>query len=759
MKRGSAFGQAGRGGAVTELDFTIQGMSCSACAARIERVVGRMDGVREAAVSFPLRTAWVQLEAGAATREEVADKIKQLGFTAMTTESAGQGLRKERKALLIRLIASLIMTLPLLATMLQHIPLLQPLMALLPAWIFLPWLQLFLATVIQFVIGMPFYFGAYYAIRQRSANMDVLVALGTTAAYLYSHYVVFSEGFIHSADWPQHAAPLYFETSAVVMTAVLLGKFIETNASLRTHDESLGFGKLQSGTATVEREGELTELKTEFVREGDVVVVQGGEMIPVDGTVQSGESHVDESLLTGESLGAAKLAGDLVWAGTLNIYGTLRIETKAAGHDTMLNRIADLVKQGQRSKSTIQSQVDAAAGWFVPMMLLIAAGSFLAWGLWLAPGDWGQATVCALAVLLAACPCALGLAAPISLAIASGRLAKRGIIAKEASVLERLAAIRTIVLDKTGTLTEGKPKVSHLQTFSLGQTAFLRIVAALEAESSHPLAEAIREEARRLGMTVTDAEAIVITAGGGVQGRIRGVNYSLGNLRFIERQGFSVGPWASQAAKLREKLGETVLYATQEGECIGIVSFADRLKADAARTVISLRKLGIAPIVATGDHESPARAAAGAIGIRDVHASMLPEGKLTLVESLKRRGGRVAVAGDGWNDAPALAAADVGIAMGSGTEAALAAGHLTLLFSRLPAIPEAVRISRQTIRNIRQNLAFAFLYNAVIIPFAAAGLLEPWMAGTAMALSSVSVVGNALRLNTRLRSVEDGAPR
>lgn len=758
MKKGAAFGQAGRGGAVTELDFTIQGMSCSACAARIERAVGRMEGVREAAVSFPLRTAWVQLDKGMVTPEDVEGKINGLGFTVMTTESAGQSLRKERTALLIRFAASALLTLPLLTAMLQHVPILQPLSDVLPAWLHQPWLQLLLATIIQFVIGMPFYFGAYHAIRQRSANMDVLVVLGTTAAYLYSHYVVFSEGFIHGADWPRHGSPLYFETSAVVMTAILLGKLIETNASLRTHDESLGFGRLQSGTAMVEREGGVTEVRTEFVREGDIVVVKGGEMIPVDGTVKAGESMVDESLLTGESLGAAKLPGDPVWAGTTNIYGngTLRIETKAAGHDTMLSRIAELVRQGQRSKSSIQSQVDAAAGWFVPMMLMIAAAAFLTWGMLLTPGDWGKAAMCAIAVLLAACPCALGLAAPISLAIASGRLAKRGIIAKEASVLERLAAIRTIVLDKTGTLTEGKPKVKHVQPFGTGQAALIRTAAALEAESRHPLAEAIREEAKRQGIKVSDAEDIVMTAAGGVQGRIHGTEHTFGNLRHIERLGYSVGAAAEQAAKPRERLGETVLYAMKEGVCIGIVSYADRLKEDAARTIVDLRRLGVNPIVATGDHEAPAKAAALAIGIRDVHAAMLPEGKLSLVDGLKKKGRRVAVAGDGWNDAPALAAADVGIAMGSGTEAALAAGHLTLLFSRLPAIPEAIRISRLTLRNIRQNLAFALLYNAIIIPFAALGLLQPWMAGTAMALSSVSVVGNALRLNTVLRKAADG---
>ncbi|WP_053375834.1 heavy metal translocating P-type ATPase [Paenibacillus sp. FJAT-27812] len=734
------------------IDFAVQGMSCSACAARIEKAVGKMDGVQMAAVSFPLRTAWVQFKPGRLGAVQIAERVKQLGFMALLNETAKEGLHKEHKTLKLRLIVSAILTLPLLTGMAQHIPLLEPLLTSLPTWLMLPWLQLALATIIQFVIGLPFYFGAYHAVRERSANMDVLVVIGTTVAYLYSHYAVFQNGLLRPiATSIAHSPPLYFETSAVVITAVLLGKYIEVSASLRAQQGSEGYGKLQSQTAAVERAGEVVHIQTEFVRAGDIVIVQAGEVVPVDGVVCGGQSAADESLLTGESLPIAKREGDAVWAGTRNESAPLRIRTKAAGHDTMLNRIQELVRQAQRSKSAIQRNVDAAAGLFVPAMLVFALATVVMWGAFLEPGNWSKAFVCAIAVLLAACPCALGLAAPISLVIASGRLAKQGIIAKEAGALERLARIQTIIFDKTGTLTEGKPHVSAMLALEGSRASLLRIAAAAEADAVHPLAIAIIREANKLGLVIPEASEFAFTPGGGVEAVVLDRRFAIGNARFAAERNWVVSGAAAAFAKQREKSGETVLYAASDGHCVGVIAFSDTIKANAKNTIKALKALGVSSMLATGDHEAPALAAAKAVGIASVHASMLPEHKVELVEKLKRRGKRVAMAGDGWNDAPALAAADVGLAMGEGTDAALSAGHMTLLFSRLQAIPEAIKISRLTIRNVRQNLTFAFIYNVIIIPFAAFGLLEPWMAGTAMALSSVSVVANALRLTGQLR--------
>lgn len=738
------------------IDFAVHGMSCSACAARIEKAVSKMEGVQMAAVSFPLRTAWVQFKPERVEAKQIAERVKQLGFSALLNENAKKGLRKEHEILRLRLAVSVLLTLPLLTGMLQHIPLLEPLLQYLPDWLSLPWLQLSFATIIQFVIGLPFYFGAYYAMRERSANMDVLVVIGTTAAYLYSHYVVFQNGLFRPlAETAAHAPPLYFETSAVVMTAVLLGKYIETSASLKAQSGSDGYSKLQSQTAAVERAGEIVNIQTEFVRAGDIVIVTAGEIIPVDGVITAGHSAADESLLTGESLPVSKREGDQAWAGTRNETAQLRIRTQAAGHDTMLNRIQELVRQAQRSKSAIQRNVDAAAGWFVPVMLVFALVTVLMWGLILDPGDWSKAFICGIAVLLAACPCALGLAAPISLVIASGRLAKQGIIAKEAGALERLAGIQTIIFDKTGTLTEGKPQVSAFLAVKGNRAALLRMAAAAEAESAHPLSAAIRQEANKLGLVIPASSNHVFTPGGGVEAVIHEQKFSIGNAGFAGERKWPISSEVIAFAKFHEQLGETVLYLAIDDHCAGAVAFNDRVKANAKETVKQLKKLGVAVVLATGDHEAPAHAAAKAAGITQVHASMLPESKLELVESLKRKGKRVAMAGDGWNDAPALAAADVGLAMGEGTDAALSAGHMTLLFSRLQAIPEAIRISRLTIRNVRQNLSFAFVYNVIVIPFAAFGLLEPWMAGTAMALSSVSVVGNALRLSGQLKRTSE----
>jgi len=710
-----------------------------------------MPGVQEAAVSFPLRTAWVQYDPGQLQSETIAERVRSLGFKALQSEAAKDGLIKERNWLRLRLIISTLLTIPLLASMVHHFPLLAMYSYWLPEWLTLPWLQLLLATIVQFFIGLPFYLGAYHALRARSANMDVLVAVGTSAAYLFSHYTVFRDGLTGAGI---AAAPLYFETSAVVITAVLLGKYIETSVSLNAQRESIGYEGLHSKWTKVERAGSIIALQTEFVRVGDIAIIEAGDHIPIDGVMCGGISAVDESLLTGESMPIVKREGDAVWAGTRNETERIRVRTQAAGHDTMLSRIQELVRGAQRSKSHIQTNVDKAAGLFVPMMLLFSALTFILWAFVLKPGDWSKAYVCAIAVMLAACPCALGLAAPISLVIGAGRLAKKGIITKEAGALERLSRIDTIVLDKTGTLTEGKPRLTAVFTTQIGRTALIRLAASAESSSAHPFARAIRKEADKLGLVLPDAEQQQEVIGG-VEAVIEKSRFAIGSKRLAELRGWLVDRPSQQFAEEREKLGESVVYAALDGKCVGIMAFQDQNKPYARQAVSMLKQLGIQTLVATGDREAPAQAAAKAAGIRTVHAAMLPEMKLALIERLKRSGRRTAMAGDGWNDAPALAAADVGFAMGDGTAAALHAGHITLLYSRLNGIPDAIRTSRLTIRNIRQNLTFAFIYNMLIIPFAAAGLLQPWMAGAAMALSSVSVVGNAMRLRGQLKTLSD----
>jgi copper-(or silver)-translocating P-type ATPase len=733
------------------IDLSVQGMSCTACAARIEKNVGKMPGVEAVAVSYSARTAWVQYKPELIQPSAIMEQIGKLGFKADLPENAKEGFEKERSRLRLRLMISLLLTAPLLTAMVQH---LAPFAQIeLPAVLTNPWLQLGLATIIQFIIGLPFYIGAYHAIRSRATNMDVLVATGTSAAYLYSHFLVFNAD--RSALYA-HEVPLYFETSAVVITAVLLGKFIEASVTSRAQQDASGYSKLLNTVVRVERAGVEMEIKTEFVRENDYVLVQAGQIIPVDGVISSGESEIDESLLTGESVPLAKRSGDQVWAGTKNESTALRIRTTAAGYATMLSRIVDLVRQAQRSKSMIQRQVDTVSAWFVPAMLLLSLGTFVIWVTIADPGNWTTAFRCAVAVVLAACPCALGLATPISLVVASGRLAKRGIVVKEAGALERLAQLNMLVLDKTGTLTEGKPKVNSIHAVMGSKQGLLRLAAAVEATSTHPLAIAIRAEAMQAGLVPPAASDFVYTSGKGVEALVEQRRIGIGNASFAASRHWSFSsPSIRSYAEERQKLGETVLYAADNNRVIGAISFLDTVKPFAKSAVSRLRKAGVTVLLATGDHPAPALSAAQTAGITpaQVYANMLPEDKLELVDRLKEQDYKVGMAGDGWNDAPALAAADVGLAMGDGTDAALTAGHITLLQPRMTALPEALLISRLTVRNVRQNLTFAFIYNAFIIPFAACGMLQPWMAGTAMAFSSVSVVGNAIRLSSRLRKV------
>ncbi|MFC4775295.1 heavy metal translocating P-type ATPase [Paenibacillus sp. GCM10023252] len=732
---------------VQVIDLQLQGMSCTACAARIEKSLRRMEGVEAVSVSFPARTAWVQYQPAIVEQSQMISQIGKLGFHAAVPESGRSSLQQELKSLRLRLWLSILLTLPLLASMTHHYEWLSAIPV--PQLLLQPWLQLALATVVQFAVGMPFYFGAYHALRQRAANMDVLVVIGTTAAYLYSHYMVVTGGL--GTDRGGHELPLYFETSAVVITAVLLGKYLEGAASSRAQQEVDGYHKLLNHMVTVERAGQHEQIRAAFVREGDIVIVEAGETIAVDGIVLSGSADVLEALLTGESLPVLRKNPNRVLAGTEAISGSLRIRTIAAGEGTLISRISELVKQAQASKSELGRQVDRVAGWFVPAMLVCAALTFVLWWALLDPGNTAHAFVCAIAVMLAACPCAMGLAAPISLVIASGKLAKRGIIVKDAGALERLSRMDTLVVDKTGTLTEGKPVVSGIYTeMPGGRQALLRLAAAAELQLQHPLAKAIAAAAADAGLVPPTAEHTQTIPGKGVAARIGGKRIGIGNARLAAEQGWTVGGGIHAFAQSRESAGQTVLFVAEEGRCMGSIALTDRVKLSSIQAVKQLRRDGITVMLATGDHPAPALAAAKAAGIGQLHASMLPEGKLALIQQLKAEGRRVGMAGDGWNDAPALAAADIGLAMGDGTDAALSAGHLTLVKSRLTAIPEALQISRLTLRNIRSNLMFALLYNIMIIPFAAAGLLEPWMAGTAMALSSVSVVGNALRLSGQI---------
>ncbi|MBW7473196.1 cation-translocating P-type ATPase [Paenibacillus oenotherae] len=720
------------------LDLRIQGMSCTACAARIEKVVGRMEGVTEISVHYAARSANIRYAPHIATTKGIVDAITRLGFGAAPFGGHGGSDDNEQGALLARFLLAALLTLPLLWAMAHHYSWLQNVPV--PLLLQSPLLQFGLAAIVQFYIGMPFYFRAYYALRERSANMDVLVAVGTTAAFGYSYYAMLA------------GLPLYFETSAVVISAVLLGKLLEAAASERVMRESEGYAELQSRDAVVVRSGSRQRIPLQQIEAGEQIIAEVERLIPVDGYVVEGHAMVDESFLTGESMPVMKSEGDAVFAGTMVRGGAeLLVRVKATQGDTLLGRIAALTRQAQATKSTIGRKVDRLAAIFVPVMIVLSLVTMLLWLLVLKPGDAATAAVHALAVLLAACPCALGLAAPISLVLASGKLARRGIVLKEAGALERLAQLDTIVIDKTGTLTEGKPSLTGMSASYGSAASLLRAAAAVEAGSQHPYADATAEAARLAGLTVPPASAFRSSPGLGVEAIVEGKRVEVGSARYGAGQGWEPGRTEQQFASRQEAAGETVIYIAIDGRCVGAMAFADSLKRSSKEAVAALQAEGVAVLLATGDHSSPAAYAGKAAGIAEVHASMTPHQKVELIQRLQEEGHVVGMAGDGWNDAPALAAANISFTMGGGTEAALQAGHFTLVQARLTGIVDALHISGLTLRNIRQNLAFAFLYNAVIIPFAAFGGLKPWMAGTAMALSSISVVGNALRLGNQLR--------
>ena len=485
------------------------------------------------------------------------------------------------------------------------------------------------------------------------------------------------------------------------------------------------------------------------------------QYIPVDGIVQRGEAYVEEALLTGEQGLISKGVGDRLWAGTFQAQGNLVLLTTATGHQTMLNRIRELVRQGQRSKTSIQRQVDKVIRWFVPAILVLAISTLLCWVIWGEAGTLSEGVFSALAVLLVACPCALGLAAPISLSITSSRLVKHGLIVKDASVLERLAEVDAVIFDKTGTLTEGKLSISYMKSFNMSRSQLLTYVGALEKKEEHPIAHAIQMELRSQAVRdngatelVIDVERVISYPGRGVTGYIANKQFIVGNERLLEQHHIKLPAHIVEIATERLMHGETLIYCIQNERCVGLIGLSDGLKRTAKKSILLLQKLGVHTIMATGDHPAPAYRIAREVGITDVNAKLLPEQKLELLQKLQANGSTIAMVGDGWNDAPALASAHIGIAMSNSTEAALHAGHMTLLYSQLTSIPISIEMSRMTVRNIKQNLGFALIYNSIMLPFAALGFLQPWMAGIAMALSSVCVVFNALSLHVRLNHAE-----
>lgn len=728
------------------MDFEITGMTCAACSTRIEKGLNRLEGISQANVNLALETAHVEYSPMHTNVKEIIRKVEQLGYKAIPKQEAQDtaDLRKreiDRKKWMW--VISAILSLPLLWAMVGHFSFTSWVPV--PALFMNPWFQLILATPVQFIIGGQFYVGAYKALRNGSANMDVLVALGTSAAYFYSVYLTIQSLGMGNME---HTVEMYYETSSVLITLILVGKWFEALAKGRSSEAIKSLMGLQAKTALVVRNGEEVSIPMEEVIVGEIIIVKPGEKIPVDGRVLEGISSVDESMLTGESIPIEKHEGDKVIGATLNKNGVLRMEATKIGKDTTLAQIIQVVEAAQGSKAPIQRIADVISGIFVPVVVGIALITFLVWYFGIEQGQFASALEKAIAVLVIACPCALGLATPTSIMAGSGRAAEFGILFKGGEHLESAQRIGVVVLDKTGTVTNGKPVLTDVLPIApMTESSLLRMTAAVEKHSEHPLADAIVSEAidRSKGLPLPVAKQFENIPGYGVTAWVDGRKMLVGTRKLMSQNGLDIGTAHEDMNQLEES-GKTAMLVAVDGKYAGIVAVADTIKETSKEAVNRLIDMGIDVVMITGDNERTAKAIAKQAGITRVLAEVLPEGKAEEVKKLQQSGKVIAMVGDGINDAPALATADIGMAVGTGTDVAMEAADVTLMRGDLNAVADAVMMSRRTMSNIKQNLFWALAYNAIGIPIAASGFLAPWVAGAAMAFSSVSVVLNALRL-------------
>ncbi len=711
--------------------FQITGMTCAGCSARLNKMLAALPGVISADVNFSIEQARIVLVPGMQTPAALREQIEALGFGAQLAQGSASGRRQqllEREAqeaatarqAQTRVIVSALLTLPLLAGMLA--------MAGLLPWHLPAWLELLLATPVQFWIGARFYRGAWLAIKNRSANMDVLVATGTSAAYFYSLYLLLTLGMAASGQ-------LYFEASAIIITLISLGKLLEARARRSTQSAIRELMALRPETATVWRGESWQSVAIDEVLRGDRLRVLVGERVPVDGRIVSGASELDESILTGESLPVPRSAGDKVLGGAINRSGVLEIEATTVGEDSSLSKIIALVENAQMGKAPLQQLVDKVSAVFVPVVMAIALFTLLVW--YAISNDFGQALLAAVAVLVIACPCALGLATPAAIVTGTGVAARHGILIKDVDTLQKAHAIKALIFDKTGTLTQGKPVLASWS----GNDEQLRLAAALQQVSEHPLALAMREAVGKEA-TLPQPEAVEVRVGAGIVGQVAGHTVAIGNGSLLAQLDIAVPQQGEQAAD-----GATRVWVAIDGVVAGIAALADTLRPESPDAIAILRQRGIASWLVSGDAPAPVAHIAAKLGLDGAFDSVLPAGKVEKVEALRAQtSGLVAMVGDGVNDAPALAAADVGIAMGSGSDVAMETASITLMRSDPRLVADAIDISAATWRTIQQNLFWAFVFNIIGIPLAALGYLSPELAGAAMALSSITVLSNSLLL-------------
>nr|WP_067620417.1 heavy metal translocating P-type ATPase [Alicyclobacillus acidiphilus] len=711
-----------------EVEFNIEGMTCAACAARIEKVVSRLDAVKSVNVNLASEKAHISFVPGVIQESDLIRAIEKAGYGAKLASETGaeeekRRKRQEYKREVIKFWVSAVITAPLV---IQMFVMLFGGMAFIPNWV--SWL---LATPVQFYIGWRFYKGAYHSLRGGAANMDVLVALGTTVAYVYSAILTI-----------QGRPDVYFDSSATVVTLIFMGKLLETRAKAKSSSAIEALAKLGAKVAHVLRDGQEIDVPVEELRVGDIVRVRPGEKVPSDGIIKEGNTTIDESFLTGESLPVAKSPGDPVVGASVNQTSAFTMEVTKVGSDTALAQVIRLVDQAQGSKAPVQRLADKISGIFVPIVLAIALVTLILWGIF---GGWSHGLIAAVAVLVIACPCSLGLATPTAIMVGTGLGAESGILIKGGEHLELAHKVNTVVFDKTGTITSGKPQVTDVWTVeSVSEQYLIKIASALESLSEHPLGTAVVKYSKEQNVAIPSASSVQAIPGKGIEGVVEGRTIRIGNRRWLSETGVTSFP--EETLVEFENAGKTAIMVASDEKLLGVIAIADTIKPDAKDTVRQLKDMGIEVWMITGDNERTANAVAAQVGIQNVIAGVLPADKSAKVNELRRDGRIVAMVGDGINDAPALAAADIGIAMGTGADVALEAADIALMHGGTYGVVDAIRLSKATMRKIRQNLFWAFFYNVLGIPLAALGVLSPVIAGAAMALSSVSVVSNSLLL-------------